>query len=222
VVDGAEIRSFYIQATIYGIHCNATTRVSIANNIIEGSHIGIYAKGNMSHLTIVNNNILGNTENGIHLYTYGVDIDNLILLNNIIALNGGCGVFNNNTNAGTQPEGVLYYEITHNNFTGNNLGSCCNASSIRPISCDDPSNISENPEFAANYCLQPTSPCINTGRQGLAFNDPDNSINDMGAYGGPWAIGCYFSGPVVTELSVSPGAVEEGNPVTIRATGVAR
>ncbi len=56
----------------------------------------------------------------------------------------------------------------------------------------------------------------------MIYTDPDNSQNDIGAYGGPWATGCFFGGPVVTELSVSPGAVEEGTPVTIRAKGVAR
>ncbi len=38
-----------------------------------------------------------------------------------------------------------------------------------------------------NVRLLVGSPCINTGQPGAAYNDPDGSRNDMGAYGGPWA-----------------------------------
>lgn len=38
-----------------------------------------------------------------------------------------------------------------------------------------------------NYRLLMGSPCIDTGHPGAAYNDPDGSRNDMGAYGGPWA-----------------------------------
>ena len=181
----------------------------------------------MSYLSIVNNNILGNTYHGIYLGTHENDIGQLVLLNNIIGLNGQYAVYNHNCGYVADPSGVLVYEITHNDFTGNSLGNCYNYyTGKRTISCSDSSNISENPQFvdrfAGNYCLEPSSPCINAGRPGIAYNDPDNSINDIGAYGGPRAIGCFFGGPVVTELSVSPGTVEEGTPVTIRAKGVAR
>jgi len=49
-------------------------------------------------------------------------------------------------------------------------------------------NINSDPKFIdpamANYHLQPTSPCINTGDPSPTYNDSDGSRNDMGAYGG--------------------------------------
>ena len=49
-------------------------------------------------------------------------------------------------------------------------------------------NSAGNPLFAdADYALQAGSPCINTGDPSAAYNDPDGSRNDRGAYGGPYA-----------------------------------
>ena len=36
-----------------------------------------------------------------------------------------------------------------------------------------------------DFHLQPGSPCIDAGNPATQYNDPDGSINDMGAYGGP-------------------------------------
>ncbi|UCD85474.1 MAG: right-handed parallel beta-helix repeat-containing protein, partial [Deltaproteobacteria bacterium] len=53
-------------------------------------------------------------------------------------------------------------------------------------------NIREDPLFiapsAGNFHLQPTSPCIDAGDPDPAYNDPDGSRNDMGAYGGQEAV----------------------------------
>jgi hypothetical protein len=56
-------------------------------------------------------------------------------------------------------------------------------------------NISSNPRFTTftddgdfsddDLRLGSSSPCINTGNPSAAYNDPDGSRNDMGAFGGP-------------------------------------
>lgn len=52
-------------------------------------------------------------------------------------------------------------------------------------------NISMDPLFMnpenGDFRLQPDSPCIDAGNPNPIYDDPDGSINDMGAYGGPKA-----------------------------------
>jgi hypothetical protein len=52
-------------------------------------------------------------------------------------------------------------------------------------------NICADPLFAdpknSDFRLRPDSPCINAGNPASIYNDPDESRNDMGAYGGPKA-----------------------------------
>ena len=52
-------------------------------------------------------------------------------------------------------------------------------------------NISMDPLFMnpenGDFRLHPNSPCIDAGNPNSIYDDPDGSINDMGAYGGPEA-----------------------------------
>ncbi len=54
------------------------------------------------------------------------------------------------------------------------------------VPCDSLQNIFRDPEFtdaeAGDYSLQPASPCIDAGNPDPAFNDPDGSRNDIGAF----------------------------------------
>jgi hypothetical protein len=55
--------------------------------------------------------------------------------------------------------------------------------------------------------------------------DPDGTTNDVGAYGGPGAATFFdhpTDGPMVRELTVTPGSVPQGTPLTIRAVGSVR
>lgn len=56
--------------------------------------------------------------------------------------------------------------------------------------------------FLADFHLRPGSPCINAGDPNPAFNDRDGSRNDLGAYGGPNALG-----PAPVKGSGSPGVL---------------
>jgi len=53
-------------------------------------------------------------------------------------------------------------------------------------------NIDSDPLFADTlFHLSGGSPCINSGNPDPAYNDPDDSRNDMGAYGGPIVPGLF-------------------------------
>jgi hypothetical protein len=90
-------------------------------------------------------------------------------------------------------------------------------------------SISIDPEFidpdTGDLRLSASSQCRNAGTPDQAMRNPDGSRNDMGAYGGPYAAGFYNgygSGPVVTDLHVTPGSVPLGGTINITATGTAQ
>lgn len=59
------------------------------------------------------------------------------------------------------------------------------------------------------------------GMAGRKDADPDDSRNDIGMYGGPWA-GFWqtgYGGPVVTHIEVIPSVAPQGGAITVRATG---
>ena len=77
--------------------------------------------------------------------------------------------------------------------------------------------------ISGNFSLQIDSPAINAGHPGAAYADPDGTINDMGACGGPYA-GFYCpelnpsGAPVITELKAAPQIIPFGRTLTIEAT----
>ena len=66
--------------------------------------------------------------------------------------------------------------------------------------------------------MSSSSPCIDTGTMNAAHNDIDGSRNDIGLYGGPnsWA----KSGPIITNMHITPTSVKSGESINIQATGV--
>lgn len=94
---------------------------------------------------------------------------------------------------------------------------------------DGPHSFTESPYFvrgnAGDFRLAGWSPCIDAGSTGAGFMDPDGTINDVGAYGGPGSAMFFESptdGPIVRELTVIPGSVAQGSTLRIRAKGSVR
>ena len=77
-----------------------------------------------------------------------------------------------------------------NNIFWNNAAAAC-ALTPDPIGQND--NVDADPEFTdaadGDYTLQAGSPGINAGPDDDAYDDPDGSRNDIGAYGGPLSMG---------------------------------
>jgi len=134
------------------------------NNVFVGnSRVAVDANGPPVH-RLVNNTVVGNGR--------GFVLNNLASLaeNNIVVQNSGDGL-----------AGYSGVTVRYNDVWGNGL----NYNGPLP----GPGSISADPHFvnaaAGDYHLQPSSPCIDTGNPDPAYNDPDGSRNDIGAYGGP-------------------------------------
>jgi parallel beta-helix repeat protein len=194
-----------------GILCEAGSHPTIKNNVVAGNG-GEGIRVDNTSATVLNNTIMSNRNNGI--YIEGEYTSSNTIAGNIIASNLN--------------DGVRWYEvlqtpaIDYNNVWGNGrYGYSKGQYSDRPSTPS--SDISMNPQFVnatgGDYRLQPTSPCINAGWDSSVYADLDGSRNDMGAYGGPDA---PSPGPMVTELEIQPQSVPQGQPIIIRATGVAR
>jgi len=87
-----------------------------------------------------------------------------------------------------------------------------------------------DPQFIdlVDYKLAPTSPAIDAGPPDQGLADLDRTRNDMGAHGGPWAIGQYDAqrdpdslAPFVYPLFKADSSIFDGN-LEIEALGGAR
>ena len=194
---GGKVERNYItgnQATTQsggGLFISNTSLLSLKNNIIVGNSAAGYGGGisvfNNGLPECVNNTVAGNTAGiwGGGIHSYG---STFAAMNNIITNNAEYGVFAENTTLSSTYNDVFgngeeeYYGVTAG------IGS-----------------ISLLPRFSNTntYRLAEGSPCVNAGNPDTAFNDPDGSRNDMGAYGGPLAgyipaPGNPVSAPVLT------------------------
>lgn len=208
---GTRISGFEIMGSRNGISVGSRANVVIENNLIVGNgNIGINADGDSStSVSVINNTIVENGSNGIFFDGYQGTF--LSSSNNIITNNVGYGILSGRRDCNTL---TAVYNNIYGNTTGN---SDCTLNST---------NISQDPRFVSaatgNYQLRADSPCVNAGTPSASASDPDGTRNNMGAWGGPGAVGFWPSAngaPIITDLSVTPGSVSRGGRITIRATG---
>ncbi|KPL06036.1 hypothetical protein AMJ86_10055 [bacterium SM23_57] len=169
IIAGAEGRGISLN-----YYCSPTiTNCLIINNGTSGIHCG-----SQSNAAIINNTIYGNGYYGVFCQWNS----NPVLMNNIIA---------NSDLYGINCQYSSFPAISYNDVWNNHLALPDSLSSQR-INYNDceagTGDISENPLFVSaadeDFHLQAGSPCIDTGNPEDAYDDPDGSRNDMGAYGG--------------------------------------
>jgi hypothetical protein len=160
------------------IELKNNSSVEITNNIILPLTTGINIR-NTSKAEIINNSIIG-TQAPENVFSSGIEVEDnsqIKAVNNIIVnFMGGNGIYVNANH-------VDDYTIKYNDIWNNKN----NYVGLEPGEGD----ISIDPKFVSStdFHLQPTSPAINAGDPDTAYNDPDDSRNDMGAYGGTGACG---------------------------------
>ncbi len=166
---------------------------TLENNLIEKNKGtiggGLWTGLHFCNAKLINNTVSKNkaTVQGGAINSYG---SNLIIMNSIL--------WNNHAPEGSEifvESGTV--DVSYSDIEGDWAGT---------------GNIDVNPKLISNYCLlHHNSPCIDAGTPDIMYNDPENPWhlgyalfpsrglvrNDMGAYGGPGAIGWYdFLGKV--------------------------
>jgi len=169
-------------------------RVVLSNNVFfanDGAQGGgaVTLSTSAGGATYVTNNVMVYNESangegaGVH-FDSGVSINGAPnVQNNIVAFNTGWGIY---------AEATFPSSVDYNDYFQNSSGAAGSGITIIPTQAH---SIYVDPLFVAvtddgNYTnddfdLQATSQCIDAGNPAPAYNDPDGSLNDMGAYGGP-------------------------------------
>lgn len=194
---------------------NTSGHVEVRNCRITGNNVGLFTwcfSPDCDAVVTVTNSILDhNTRVAIDANEHAVHH----LINNTIVANGA-GIYLNNT--ASQVENSL---VIHNTGTGISGGGKSplaqyndvwgNGSDYSGLS-PGPGDLSVEPLFedenAADYRLQIGSPCLDAGNPDSAYNDRNGGRNDMGAYGGPYALA------VVNSRATSPEVAGESFVVT--------
>ena len=161
-----------------GIFCFNESYPIIRNTIINNNFALLNGGGIGCNLnsgpfiinTVIYNNSTENNGGGICCW----DFSTPIIINSIISDNiGNYGIYVSSNSSST---------ITYSCFWNNEGGNFYNCSG-------GIGTIELNPQFVdpenSDFPLQSGSSCIDAGNPDPQYNDPDDSRNDMGAYGGP-------------------------------------
>ena len=206
-----KLQGFTIISNFDGIYIGdelINTNIIVKNCVITGCNNGIFVKVRIGNtIKIINNTITYNRMTGVNANHYvGNSPSSFLIQGNIVSHNGETGI------------GISKYHnknIDFNNIYDNSLEYEGFIATINTIS--------ESSKFLEkNFVLSKDSPCINKGIIGLAYQDPDGSRNDIGAYAGAESLMFWpypVNGPAVSNLFVNPVSVPQGQQIKIRVEG---
>jgi len=233
-----KIIGFYITGGHDGVYVDTSSTVLVANCVLyENNRNGIYAcwnniKNSKTTVNLYNNVIAKNKENGVYLTDTDLNwLDSfpVTIKNNIIYANDKYGISLSSQNSSSP----VLFSINYNNAFENKAGNYGPGIGENNYVVPGSGEISANPKFIGESSdgsgydvrLLSASQCRDKGSNSPAFDDPDGTRNDMGAYGGPWATTFYEGpndGPVVRSIRIVPGSVPQGGTFTIKAVGSVR
>ncbi len=168
----AVLEGFTLDGGRIGILCeNAgpTIKYNILRNqnIIDWGAISLggddYGTSGASPAVIINNTIVNCANGGISTFSTEAPV----IKNNIIAFNTHYAIHRNSTGL---PHPIMFYNDVYGN-----------AVDFQNISDLGDGALAADPIFVFNFALGAGSPCIDAGHPDAAFNDPDDSRNDIGA-----------------------------------------
>lgn len=208
---------FRVQGFQRGVVINtdiSNTRVAncvVVANSTDGFFI---ADATPSAIKLANNISADNGRHGFYIDRYVYDFDSRqysSILNNVAFRNGAYGFADSLLNPKTT---FGDYNCSYDNSSGN----CTKLDLLGQHSMTTDPLVSAMTHY--RFTSQ-GSPCVNAGQPTTFYYDPDGSVNDMGAYGGPEAANWWrdpFTGPTIENVTIDPTQVQPGGSVTIRAT----
>jgi len=188
-----------------GADFTLSTSTVMGNTATNGAGIEVDGGSLTLENVILSFNEATTSGGGIYAVDATVSVTN-VTVGECEAAGSGGGLYLDGSSSGTVMNSIVYgadngvgilvgssasLSATYNDVQGNTDG---NYSGVT-----DPTgrngNISSNPAFTSvtadgnyrndDWTLTATSPCVDAGNSGRAYDDPDGSTNDMGAYGGP-------------------------------------
>jgi len=208
-----------ISTTGVGIQTNSNinTIITIKRCVIQAAQYAIDGE-NGKH---VNNSVIDSSGGGIRVYSEYTKIQNNVFYNNSSycvrnysnnTITVENNIFIDNTTVLYKQDGDDYILSIYNCFYNNGLNFSNGAiEGIGDLIDTDP----KFDDVTKSYLLNSDSPTRDAGNPAAPFNDGDGSRNDMGIYGGTNSWG---TGPVITDLSISPTTINQGGTITIEAT----
>lgn len=220
-----------------GINILDDDRVTLRNCVFwANQNYGIQIQDNWTwehgpRTTIYNCVCVDNGASGIFVGQYhgnwGTDYCPVVLVrNSILIANIGWGI---RLSQADNIQNASNISLDYNCCTGNNSANYGPGTGPGQPIPDGAHSFTDSPYFVrgnvGDFRLASWSPCIDAGAPGAGFMDPDGTTNDVGAYGGPGAATFFENptdGPIVRELTVTPGSVPQGSTLRIRAKGSVR
>lgn len=165
--------------------CDAV--ITMTNSLFDHNlRVAVDANEHAIH-RLINDTIVANAR-GVVLSNAGSRLENSIVVHN--AYEGIIG-YNSPT--------LEYNDVWDNGNDYSNIGPGSSDISVDPLFED---------EDNGDYRLQIDSPCLDTGNPAIEHNDRNGGRNDLGIYGGPYAL------PVVTTRASAPTMATESVVVT--------
>jgi parallel beta-helix repeat protein len=159
------------------------TNTIIRNNVTSGIIVEY-----VSHPNIINCLVQNNNYHGIYINEHSRPL----IINSISVGNGRYGIF-----AEASSEPMLSYNDVYDNNNNDDVLAAFPSDSVvvnyrnrmtdygAPPMDPGAGSISRDPRLADDGQLLAGSPCVDAGNPDPAYNDPNGSRNDIGAYGGP-------------------------------------
>lgn len=220
----------------HGVFIRANDNVIIENCVFWGNRewgisiINDYARSNDPITHIRNCVVVNNGWDGIFIGQYHSSgfhyCPPTIVQGSILVANGGYGI---KLCDGGHLRSTDNISLDYNCSVGNGVSNYGPGIGSEQVISEGLHSFSLSPYFVngntGDFRLAPWSPCIDAGSAGTGFMDPDGTVNDIGAYGGPGSVSFFESptdGPIVREVTVTPGSVAQGSTLRIQAKGSVR